>query len=159
MFRKLFHKDVFFPSVTIPYVKKLQKDLFKGYVLSQHLEDWLWDDKANRSHSYVRDILIKCLDKLSEEYREVVEVEFSKDYHYFKKRGWFLTKYVCRIPYENGQDIVVVIRPQWDAFNQCYNVNNNLVVTAWLNSSEDDHSTLDASKYCTKEEWCNIMKN
>ena len=34
-----------------------------------------------------------------------------------------------------------------------YDMSNNLIVTAYLNASTDSHRTLDASKYCSKEEW------
>ena len=148
MFSKLFHKDVFIPNGTKEVCKNLQKTLTK-YYFSKHFSDHLNEEIKDRSHKYLRDIVIECLDSLKDVQRDIFEVELSKDFHYFKKSGWFVTKYCCRIPYSSTQDLVVAIRPQYkDGV-----VVDNMIVTAWLNQNTDHHYTLDETKYCSKEDW------
>lgn len=149
MFEKKFHKDVFIPEGADEACEALQKCLGK-YFLSRHLQEHI-DNQAgeDRSHRYLGEALKECLNTLKDSPREVFEVVLGKDYHKFGKGGWFVTKYCCRIPYNDDQDIVVAIRPQYkgDA------VVDNMVVTAWMNGRDDHHSTLRSEEYCSEEEW------
>lgn len=156
MYSKLFHKDCFLPNGVQEIVTKYQKN-FNGYRLSKHLQEHL-SMSNDRSHSYLEEVLVKCLDTIKNNPQEAFEVEVSKDFHFFNRKGWVVTKYCVRIPYDSKQDIVVSIRPQFNKETKSFNWDDNLVVTAWMNSHTDHHYTLDASKYCSKEEWEAINK-
>ena len=146
---KLFHKDVFIPTGVAGICKELQKDLDKYYFsrhFSEHLENQLIED---RSHTYLKDVVVACLDTLKTMQREVFEVELT-----FINGAWEVTKYCCRIPYDSNQDLVVAIRPVVRGGK----VINNMIVTAWMNASRDKHYTLDRNKYCSYEEWQSITK-
>lgn len=152
MFTKLFHKDVFLPLGTLVACETLQRQL-KNYFFSKHFEEHLKNQVVeDRSHKYLKDVIIECLDSLKANPRDVFEVEIGKDYHFFGEPGWFVTKYCCRIPYDSTQDLVVVIRPQYEKGTLV----GNMVVTAWMNSHGDHHDTLDATKYTSKAEWLSL---
>ncbi len=159
MFSKLFHKDVYFPKGAEDSVYSLESNM-KGYFLSKHFEEHLNNQLSeDRSHTYFRTIVEQCLSKMCLDNRErynPFEIELSKDYHFFGESGWFVTKYCVRIPYDSTNDLVVVIRPQWDKQTKKLDVNRFMVVTAWLNHNQDDHETLDESKYCNQNEWLRI---
>lgn len=145
MFSKLFHKDVFFPNGTVDACKSYQKAL-DTYRLSEHFKKHI-REQEDRSHTYLPSVIEKCLKTLKNEQYEPFEVELSKDFHYFGKPGWFITKYCVRIPYDQQSDLVVVIRP---------NRGENLITTAWINAHDDNHETLDESEYTTENEWLSI---
>ena len=158
MFSLLFHSDVFVPEGIQDEVKRIQRKM-TSYRLSKHFKEHL-DNQAteDRSHTYFRNAVMNSLNQMtsnSRVLREAFEVELSKDYHFFGKSGWIVTKYCIRIPYDSQTDLVVVIRPQWDANKLDYDASNNLVATAWINHKRDNHSTLRAGAYCTKAEWYN----
>ena len=50
------------------------------------------------------------------------------------------TKYVIRYEFDEKYDMCLVIRP--NSRNKTYSI-----ITTWLNCSEDNHTTLDTSKY------------
>ena len=153
MFTKLFHSEVYLPIKTQEVCKELQQNL-NDYFFSRHFEEHLENQIVeDRSHTYLKDVIVECINSLKTRQQPVFEVELGKDYHYFKKPGWFVTKYCCRIKYSEEQDLVVAIRPQYT--DGKYN-GNNMIVTAWMNSREDNHYTLDRTKYCSREEWNNI---
>lgn len=152
MFTKLFHKDCFLPEGTEEVCKDLQKGL-TSYVFSKHFEEHLQNQELeDRSHSYLREAVTKCLNTLKDNPRDVFEVELGKDYHFFGQAGWFVTKYCCRIPYSPTQDLVVAIRPQYNGTVLV----GNLIVTAWMNHHTDNHYTLDESKYTSRDMWNRI---
>ena len=152
MYTKLFHKDVFFPAGAEVACDSLQYCL-KNYTLSKHLEEHLANQVIeDRSHKYLKDVIIECLNSLRTNHQDVFEIELGKDYHFFGVSGWFVTKYCCRIPYSDTQDLVVAIRPQYKGNK----VVDNLIVTAWMNHHTDSHKTLDASKYTSKDEWLGV---
>lgn len=147
----LFHKDVFMlksaQEISMEYQKLLNK-----YFLSKHFQEHIDNQYTeDRSHTYLPDVIKQCLDSLKETPREVFEVELSKDSNFFGRDGWFVTKYCCRIPYDNFQDLVVAIRPVYKKDK----IVNNMVVTAWMNAKNDHHHTLNTDKYCSKEKWKN----
>jgi len=158
MYSKLFHKDCFIPE-GIQEVVHLFQEKMTGYFLSKHFENHLNNqDTEDRSHTYFRECVMNSLNQMISDTRTIhdaFEVELSKDYHYFGRAGWFVTKYCVRIPYDNDCDLVVVIRPQWNKETFKFDMSKNMIVTAWLNHNKDDHKTLDESKYCSKEEWQN----
>ena len=147
--QKLFHKDVFIPDGVGAVCQALQKRLLKYFFsrhFSEHLDNQLIED---RSHKYLRDVVVECVESLKDIQREVFEVELTYD-----DSSWTVSKYCCRIPYDDKQDLVVAIRPQYVSGK----VVNNMIVTAWMNSREDHHYTLDKLKYCSKESWDSLTK-
>ena len=152
MYSLLFHDDVFIPEDAKNQVRNLQTQM-KSYFLSKHFEEHLNNqDKEDRSHTYFKNFVINILnEQISDSYHiyNAFEVEFSKDYHFFKKSGWFVTKFCIRVPYKHDEDIAFVFRPQY----QNGKVVDFMVVTAWINHKEDNHKTLDTTKYCSKKMW------
>lgn len=153
MFTKLFHKDVYMPNGTQSRCKALQRD-FGSYYLSKHFQEHLdGQGSEDRSHTYLPDVIKRCLDTIKATQYEAFEVEYGKDFRKFGQSGFFVTKYCIRIPYSEDEDLVIAIRPQYEGTT----VKTNMVVTAWMNSASDHHGTLDVSKYCSKDEWLNTF--
>ena len=162
MYRLLFHKDVFVPNGIQSIVKSLQRDL-KDYQLSKHFSEHLNNQAIeDRSHTYIKDIVMDTLNGLANgfnEPQEAFEIELSKSYNDFGVSGFLVTKYCIRLPYDENQDLVIVIRPGWNKEKLDYDEDVNLIVTAWMNSRDDAHFTLDASKYCSEQFWnTNVRK-
>lgn len=156
MFSLLLHKDVFLPDEFKHSVIRLQAKM-KSYYLSRHLQEHLDNqDNENRSHRYFRNFVVNTLNEMCSNSRRLVspfEVEVSKDFHFFGKPGWFVTKFCIRLPYKINEDLVIVVRPRWDKNAKDYDYNNFMITTAWLNSKDDSHKTLDANKYADLAEW------
>ena len=66
---------------------------------------------------------------------EIFEVE---------KEGKYITKFVIRLPYDLKNDVSIVLRDVYDEETKAPYL---LMVTVWLNNRNDNHCTLDASKY------------
>ena len=156
MFTKLFHKDVFMPDNVDKAVASMQRR-FDGYELSRHLQQHISNKHCDRSHDYLGLILESRLATIKNNPQEPFEVELGKDWYVFGDSNWHVTKYCIRLHYTNNQDIVVSIRPHFNKETKRYEWDKNLVVTAWLNHNNDNHTTLDDSKYCSKEEWHRIQ--
>lgn len=160
MFSLLFHKDVFLPKDAKNSAIILNQKM-TNYFLSKHFKEHLDNqENENRSHKYFRNVVFNCLNEMCSKYRKLLEpfeIELSKDYNFFGVSSWFVTKYCVRIQYDTTSDLVVVIRPQWDKEKKEFDVSRNMIVTAWINHKDDAHSTLDESKYCSKDYWekCN----
>ena len=155
MYSILFHSDVFVPQGAQEQVLNLQK-IMKSYFLSKHFQEHLDNQEIeDRSHKYFKNVVINNLNEMisdSRTLRKAFEIELSKDYHFFKKSGWFVTKFCIRLSYSQIEDLVVVLRPQYKETN----VVDFMVVTAWINDNRDNHKTLDTTKYCSKEKWDEI---
>jgi hypothetical protein len=146
---RLFHKDVFMPDDVQDLVRAYESNM-KSYRLSAHLQNHIaYQAQANRSHTYFEDVLIRCLDSIKDNPQDAFEVELGKDLSIFGDDGWYITKYCVRVHYSDTEDACIAIRPQYsDGY-----VVGNLIVTAWMNSRNDSHFTLDKSKYCSEGEW------
>ncbi len=140
---KLFHSDVFMPEGVARDCKEFQARL-TNWRYSRHLHEHFQNQAyENRSHTYLKDAVEKCLKSLKTTQRDVFEVELSQ-----RADGkWSVTKYCCRIPYPDDitQDVCVAIRPQSDG--------TSLIVTAWMNAHNDSHKTLNKNKYTARKEW------
>lgn len=150
MYSLLFHKDVWLHKDFQETVLRYQKEFFNSYFYSKHFEDRL-NNSSDRSHDYLKTAVESCLKTIKDNPQEAFEIEMSKDYHFFKLGGWFVTKYCIRIPYSAEQDLCVAIRPQYKNSVPV----DNMIVTAWLNNKKDSHNTLDKTKYCTEEKFKN----
>lgn len=152
MFSKLFHVDCFIPDGVQEKVFTFQKQ-HTVFEFTKHLLERLESEEKDRSHNYNKETVLKCLNSLKDNPKTAFEVELSKDFHYFGKPGWFITKYCVRIPIEGSDEILAVsLRPQYDKAEKKY-TNTCKVVTAWINAKNDNHYTLDKSKYCDKLTW------
>ena len=147
MYSKLFHKDVFMPEGIREKSEFLQKSN-SGFVFSRHFIERC-SAREDRSHDYFLSEVARCLETLASRPREAFEVEFGKDYHYFGEPGWHILKICVRIPYGANQDVCVALSPNYREGKP----SELFVRTAWLNSAEDSHYTLDRSKYCDEDEW------
>ena len=150
---KLFHKDVFYPEEFKLVVNQMQQQFF-GYKLSKHLEDHIKDNETtfDRKHDYTKEEVLSRLDTIKGNPREVFEIEVSRDKKEFRTDEWVLTKFCIRIPFDDKNDMCVAIRPEYDKSSSFYRW-GFLIVTIWINSNEDSHTTLDGTKYCSKAEW------
>lgn len=156
MFSLLFHKDVFCPQEAKSMAIMLNQAM-TNYFLSNHFEEHLNNqDNEDRSHKYFRNYVLNTLNEMCSRYKKVLEpfeIEYSKDFHFFGRSGWFVTKYCVRVPYSVNDDLVIVIRPQWNKISNTYDFDKNMIVTAWINHNKDNHKTLDASRYCSESKW------
>lgn len=147
----LFHSDVYIPcKETVDKVVRMYQENFKEYVLSKHLQERLLNTNKDRSHNYLSNVLNECLKTIQSNPRDYFEIELSQDNKYFNDNKWHITKYCIRIPYNKNEDLALSIRPEFSCSNYS---GNNLVVTAWINHKDDDHSTLNYDKYCSEEQW------
>lgn len=125
---KLLHVEKFMPKAVIKRVLTLQEKLnLDNIVLSKHVEEHLSD--GDHKHDYSKEGLMACLNDI----KIVPEVPFEVEVEVEGNR-FYITKYVVRVPYSETEDISIVLR-------------GHRVITAWINSEEDTHTTLDLSKY------------
>lgn len=162
MFSVLFHKDVFMPEGVQDVVMLLQRKM-TAYQLSYHLQEHLNNQKdEDRSHTYLYNAVVNNLNQIlcGEFLTSAFEVELTKIGEqvdkYANATSWVISKYCIRVSYSYSQDLVIVIRPKYDTTISDFRYDTNLVVTAWINHKKDAHRTLDASKYCSSEEWSKI---
>lgn len=153
MEKVLFHKDVYYPDQFLLAVKQMQQQ-FLGYKLSQHLQGHITDNETtfDRKHNYTKEEVLSKLDTIKGNPREVFEIEVSRDSKEFKTKDWVVTKFCIRIPFNDQDDMCVAIRPDYSGSSSFYRW-GFLIVTIWINSNSDSHTTLDETKYCSKEEW------
>jgi len=150
---KLFHKDVYIPEECSLTIKQMQEQFF-GYKLSKHLQDHIKDNETtfDRKHNYTKEEVLSKLDTIKGNPREVFEVEMSRDKKAFRTKDWVLTKFCIRIPFNDNDDMCVAIRPDYSGSDAFYRW-GFLIVTIWINSNSDSHTTLDVTKYCSEEDW------
>lgn len=121
MFQKLYHKDVFLPEEIAEAAKDMLND--PAFHFSGHLKDHL--EKPDQKHLLTEDAVWRAINNLKKSPVTPFEVETNRNK---------VTKAVFRTTFDKDTDISIVIR-------------KHIVVTAWLNKKDDDHSTLDTSKY------------
>lgn len=142
---RLFHSQVFMPESIAEEALAVQTRLGKAEVrLSLHVGEHCDEEDrrrsgepsvADRSHAFVRSELAEAISRMAEKPMKPFEVEATLIHG-----RWQVTKYAVRLGLRKGTDITVVIRPK-------YGDTVAFVATAWLNDSDDLHSTLDRSKY------------
>lgn len=147
----LFHSDVFMPDGVQALCHKAQAVKVRT-VYSKHLKSHM-DNNEDRSHTYFKEAVEKCIESLKESQHDCFEVELTMDQSQFHDNKWHVTKFCCRVAYGNDQDICLAIRPIVKERDGKMFIVAKLAVTAWMNHKDDSHSTLDESKYCTKENW------
>lgn len=126
---ELYHKDVYMPENFISQAKIHQRSIKKicfSYHLRQHISN------PDLKHKISQDKLISCIKNLVLNPIKPFEIEVQENN---------LIKYVVRLPYNDYQDVSIVIL--------CRNMHNDypLIKTAWLNHKFDNHYTLNKNKY------------
>lgn len=116
----LYHAEIYFKPNFIQDALTLAKSVKK---LSDHEEKHL--ASTDKKHNYTREELFLCWRKIlnGEGFLFEVEEKFGE-----------VTKAVYRVSLNENKDISIVIR-------------KGVIITAWINSKEDNHYTLDCSKY------------
>ena len=117
----LYHKQVFWKKDFDTESAKLIKTVNR---FSKHLEEYFESNAERRQ--FDADSIIRIIDKLKT-FDNIKAFEVETD-------GHELTKCVVRVGFNGKKDICLVFR-------------KGLVVTAWLCSKDDNHKTLDKSKY------------
>lgn len=140
---KLYHKDVFISQGAQLAVTSLQENSFNSYYYSHHFQERL-NETDDRSHAYLENVIKKCLSTIKSNPQEAFEIEVT---YFDDVESHYITKYCIRIPYDNRQDLCVVIRPIYKLNDDYYEVKDNKIITAWLNSNKDEHRTLNKHKY------------
>ena len=150
---KLFHKDVYIPDEFKLTLVQMQQQ-FLGYKLSKHLQEHIEDNETtfDRKHDYTKEEVLSKVDTIKGNPREVFEVEVSRDKKTYRTEDWVVTKFCIRIPFNDNDDMCIAIRPDYSGSSSFYRY-GFLIVTIWINSNEDSHTTLDTTKYCSKEDW------
>ena len=152
MFSLLFHSDLFLPDEFRQKVIALEQKM-RYYLISKHLQEHLDSQMdEDNSHRYFKNAVINRLNEMCSDDRQIIypfEVEASKDFSFFGRHGWFITKYCIRFPFKQNEDLVIVVRPKWDRQKGDYDYFKFLIATAWINKKSDFHMTLDRDKYCT----------
>ena len=149
---KLFHSDIFMPKGMQEVVLKLQQKYFNNYSLSNHVKEYL-DSYYNRSHSYNADLILNCLNSIKVSPKQAFEVLLVNDVKKYNNTKWHVEKYCIRVDYNEREDLIVVISPKINKHEI-----NNVIITMWLNDKNDNHYTLNDSKYCSKKEWIELIQ-
>ena len=128
---KLLHIDKGIPQGIVDMVVAIEKNLKdENLELSYHIISRLGE--CDRKHSYTASDLLRCVKGLKNSPSAPFEVEIEC----LPNAVIVITKYVVRITFNRFQDLCVAIR-------------GNKIITAWLNSKNDNHKTVDLSKYDT----------
>ena len=143
----LLHKDVYMPK-WIQSMVDLKLSKYKKFTLSKHVKDHAILDE-DRSHGYTLPKLNEALTNAIGKTFEAFEVELTQ---YKENEKWIVSKICIRIPYSSTQEACISIRPYKDPTTGIRDTSNALIVTAWLNSVNDAHFTLEVSKYFDKDE-------
>lgn len=124
---RLYHKNVYLPKPLIEQVF-CQQRLTDHYVFSRHLRERFNDDDKSHNHVTLKNVL-KIINGLK--YKKIVPFEVETVTYGGAEK---VTKYVVRQKCGRYEDMSVVIR-------------GRKVITAYVNNSNDNHPTLDKSKY------------
>lgn len=117
----LYHRQVFWKKEFDVESAKLVKTANR---FSRHLQEYFTDDTERRQ--FDAESIMNIIEKLKT-FDNIRAFEVETDGHY-------LTKCVVRVGFNGKKDICIVFR-------------KGLVVTAWLCNKDDNHKTLDKSKY------------
>ena len=124
---KLYHKDIYLPQDLIDQSIRQQQNTL-NFAFTKHLIERI--ECKDRSHNSVTaEKVWNVLSKLKE--NPIVPFEVETENCNGKEK---VTKYVIRDKCNLFEDISIVIR-------------ENKVITAYINESNDEHFTLDTSKY------------
>ena len=128
--RKLYHKEVFwkkyFDREAIKLAEKITETELSFHIKNERMKN------PDKKHPYDFNGLVKAIERIKNNEAYIFEVEVMAE-------TGIISKAVYRVSYDNDNDISVVIRRDR---------NRIFIVTAWVNSKEDIHKTLDKKNYC-----------
>lgn len=127
----LYHVDVYMPKE----LKKIAKRLFANFrnrskFNCQHVYS---NKDCDKCHSYNVELIQEALLKVNLDDVNIFEIGTS--HSITKYPNTHIIKFGVRFPYNDEEDIIIIYNP------------NGSVRTAWLNYKEDNHKTLDVTKY------------
>lgn len=136
---ELLHSEVFMPSFILNTALHLE-EIISEYDNTLHFIS-RYNDKNNYKHYMTQELMTKALKSIQENKPRPFEVEIKYD---FVKQKYIVTKYVVRVSYDTSRDVSFAIVPIFDLNTHSF---KGRIKTAWLNSKEDVHRTLDDTKY------------
>lgn len=136
---ELLHIEVFMPKYILNRALHLE-EIVSEYDNTQHFID-RYNDRTNYKHYMTQELMTKALKSIQTNKTRPFEVEIKYDN---KKQDYIVTKYVVRVSYDDTRDVSFAIMPIFDMTTKTF---KGRIKTAWLNSKEDIHHTLDDSKY------------
>lgn len=123
---KLLHEEKFLPEFIIKKVLYIERHLnVDRMTLTQHLTEHI--NNVDMKHEYTENDIRDCLKWLIKNPTKPFEVEYNT-------ATQKITKWVVRIPFDDYRDMSISIR-------------GYRIITAWVNDLNDNHRTLDLSKY------------
>ena len=125
---KLYHSDVYVPDWMWKPAMQLIKtiDVTSPYAIGRHVQKALNGEDVRWSHDLHFVPFVRAFNKIKNgDDSEIFEIETTEG---------VVTKVVARTSYDEDSDISIVVR-------------NGKICSAWRNSSDDTHGTLDTSKY------------
>lgn len=130
--KKLYHKEVFwkkyFDREAIKLAEKITETELSFHIKNERMKN------PDKKHPYDFNGLVKAIERIKNNEAYIFEVEVLEE-------NGIISKAVYRVSYDNNNDISVVIRRDR---------NRVFIVTAWVNSKEDKHFTLNKNNYCKK---------
>jgi len=148
----LFHSDIFIPSGIQEAVTSIQKRI-KKYKMSYHLREHIESPEyADWHHDYSKQDIWDAAYSLSKNTQQAFEVELES-YYKDKELLWAVTKFCCRVPKDEDNDIVLAIRPSYLGKGKYNYSSPSLITTAWVNNKNDQHNTLRQENYSTEGDW------
>lgn len=139
---ELLHSDVYMPKFILSKALRLE-EVISEYDNTLHFIN-RYNDRTNYKHYMTQELMMRALKSIQENKNRPFEIEVKYDN---VKERYIVTKYVVRVSYDNDRDVSFAIVPIWDADTRSF---KGRIKTAWLNSKEDIHYTLDSSKYIKK---------
>ena len=136
---ELLHIEVFMPKYILNRALHLE-EIVSEYDNTQHFID-RYNDRTNYKHYMTQELMTKALKSIQTNKTRPFEVEIKYDN---KKQDYIVTKYVVRVSYDDTRDVSFAIMPIFDMTTKTF---KGRIKTAWLNTKDDIHYTLDDSKY------------
>lgn len=129
----LYHKDVYMPKILLNKAIEMFTQFKRNTELSSHIKE---SKDCDRCHTYNLELIEKAIRDVNPAQASIFEI--GTDWSLNDNPNTNIRKFAVRMPYNTEEDVVVV-----------YNANGS-VRTAWLNWKNDNHYTLDKSKYVKK---------
>ena len=136
---ELLHIEVFMPKYILNKALHLE-EIVSEYDNTKHFIE-RYNDRNNYKHYMTHELMTKALKSIQTNKTRPFEVEIKYDN---KKQDYIVTKYVVRVSYDDTRDVSFAIVPIFDMTTKTF---KGRIKTAWLNSKDDIHYTLDDSKY------------
>lgn len=123
----LLHIQKYMPKSVIDMCLDMEKKN-DTYELSYHMRRHF--QRVDFKHNITKERLLQCANSLKNNSVIPFELEILVN----NSVCVAINKFVVRMPYDNQNDISIVVR-------------GNKIITAWLNNKDDKHYSLDLNKY------------